>query len=282
MSKQRGLGRGLESLIRSQNTYEDGELRQIKIDQIMPNSYQPRRSFDEESLTELAASIKENGILEPLLVRRISLGYELVAGERRLRAAKIAGLSEVPCILRELNDQQTATIALIENLQRADLNPIEEAHAFRRMLDEFNLTQEELAVKVGRSRSHLANIIRLLQLPIRVQQRLLSGELEMGHARAILSLEPEQQVFLVDKIIADQLNVRQAEQLVKQFKAMDKPKPRKKQQEAQMQYWESRLKQHLQTQVQIRKSGKKGSIEISFFDANDLERLLEALMGVLD
>ncbi|MCL2548498.1 MAG: ParB/RepB/Spo0J family partition protein, partial [Symbiobacteriaceae bacterium] len=212
----RGLGRGLDALLRPETGDRSAtEIQNIPLERIFPNRFQPRRSFEESGLQELAASIRSNGILEPILLRPLPDGFELVAGERRWRAAKLAGLTEIPSIVRYYDDRQTAEIALIENLQREDLNPIEEAGALQRLMQEFSLTQEEIARRIGRSRPYVANSLRLLQLPPRIQDYLLQGALEMGHARAMLPLATEMQLSLAAESIARKLTVRQIEARVR-------------------------------------------------------------------
>ena len=283
----RGLGRGLDALPRTGSDDPAApELASIAVSRIFANRYQPRRFFDEESLKELASSILSNGILEPLLLRPIPDGYELVAGERRLRAAKMAGLGEVPAIVRFFDDRQAAEIALIENLQREDLSPLEEATALKRLSQEYNLTQEETALRIGRSRSYVANSLRLLQLTPQVQEQLSQGLLEMGHARCLISLPPDVQLAIAAEIIAKKLSVRQVESRVK---ALDSKEPTKKSPPTsssipskKLVFWEGKLKSHLQTVVKIQGSKKKGTsgeIAITYFDDEDLERILSLLLA---
>ena len=282
-----GLGRGLDALLRPETSKNDlQELQNIAIDSIVPNRYQPRRAFNEETLRELADSIAQKGVLEPILVRPQIEGYELIAGERRLRAAKLAGLDVVPAIVRFYDDRQTAEIALIENLQREDLNPIEEATAFSRMLQEFDLTQEELAQRIGRSRSHLANTLRLLNLPPLLQEYLTQGLLEVGHARSLLTLSFEKQLQLSREIISKKYSVREAEARAKEMNtiiekktlyqapstALFKPDPR-------VAYWENRMKSLLQVKVRFTSDIKGGGkIEINYADADELERILALML----
>lgn len=188
MAGKKGLGRGLQALIPEYRTEEPQGVETINIAYIHPNQYQPRKQFDEDSLKELAESIKQNGVIQPIIVRKVDSGYQIVAGERRWRAAKIAGLSEIPAIVRDFDDLQVMEIALIENLQREDLNPIEEAKAYKALIEQFNLTQEEISKKIGKSRSVIANSIRLLNLDDRVQEMLVKGDITIGHAKVILSL----------------------------------------------------------------------------------------------
>jgi len=284
----RGLGRGLDALLRPETGDRSAtEIQNIPLERIFPNRFQPRRSFEESGLQELAASIRSNGILEPILLRPLPDGFELVAGERRWRAAKLAGLTEIPSIVRYYDDRQTAEIALIENLQREDLNPIEEAGALQRLMQEFSLTQEEIARRIGRSRPYVANSLRLLQLPPRIQDYLLQGALEMGHARAMLPLATEMQLSLAAESIARKLTVRQIEARVRQLteskETMKPPVVESPQPSSEMvTLWESRLKSLLQTSVSIhspQSASKPGRIEIRYFDDEDLERLLALILG---
>ncbi|OAQ21609.1 ParB/RepB/Spo0J family partition protein [Thermosulfurimonas dismutans] len=216
--KDRRLGRGLSALL--SETEAEGELRTVSISAILPSPFQPRRNFSEESLAELAASIKSRGLLQPLLVREIAPGtYELVAGERRLRAAKMAGLSEVPVLIKHFSDEEALSVALIENLQREDLNPLEEAEGYRRLIDEFGLSQEEIARRVGKDRSTVANALRLLKLPEKVKEDLLEERLSAGHARALLALEDEGLILKArDQVLKRKLSVRETERLVNRLK----------------------------------------------------------------
>ncbi len=212
----RGLGRGLDALLGGSMPQDQeinpAEIQAISLEAIVPNPNQPRRRFDEQALAELAESIKSQGVLQPVLLRPVDDGYELVAGERRFRAAGMAGLTEIPALVREMTDQQSLAIALIENLQREDLNPLEEAQGYRRLLDEFGLSQEDLASSVGKSRSSLANSLRLLKLPDTVQEDLAQGRITAGHARALLSVEDGQgQTALHERMLASPMTVRQAE-----------------------------------------------------------------------
>ncbi|MGE5577139.1 MAG: ParB/RepB/Spo0J family partition protein, partial [Syntrophothermus sp.] len=213
------LGRGLGALIQEVDSVDQSAVRNLPISAIKPNPFQPRQHFDEEKLAELAASIKEHGVVQPLILRQREEGYELVAGERRWRAAQLAGLKEVPVVVKGLNDLQMMQIALVENLQREDLNPLEEARAYARLLNEFSMTQEEIAFTVGKSRPVVANTLRLLHLPEEIQESVSRGTISMGHARTILGLEsPEQQITAWEKILKDQLSVRETERLVESLK----------------------------------------------------------------
>lgn len=256
----------------------------IKISRIEPNEGQPRKSFDEETLKELADSMKEYGILQPLLVKRKGDNFQIIAGERRWRAAKMAGLKEVPVIVREYNKQQSVEIALIENVQRADLNPIEEALAYQQLMQEFGLKQEEIALRVSKNRATITNSIRLLKLAEPVQQLLISGEISSGHARALLGLEDkEQQIALASQIIEKGLNVRQVEKLVKM---MTKPQKDEKEneegEEKDLSFifrdLEEKMKGIMGTKVMIHQKDKnKGRIEIEYYSASELERIVELI-----
>lgn len=256
----------------------------IKISRIEPNEGQPRKSFDEETLKELSDSMKEYGILQPLLVKRKGGNFQIIAGERRWRAAKMAGLKEVPVIVREYNKQQSVEIALIENVQRADLNPIEEALAYQQLMQEFGLKQEEIALRVSKNRATITNSIRLLKLAEPVQQLLISGEISSGHARALLGLEDkEQQIALASQIIEKGLNVRQVEKLVKMMTKPQKDEKEKEESEEKdlsfiFRDLEEKMKGIMGTKVMIHQKDKnKGRIEIEYYSASELERIVELI-----
>ena len=282
MNKQsRGLGRGLEALIPTMSEQE--VVKELLITDIVANKYQPRNEFNEEALEELAESINQYGLLQPVIVRKVLNGYELIAGERRWRAAKKNGAKTIPAIVREYSDIETTEIALIENLQRENLNAIEEAGAYQRLVNEFGLTQEELAKKIGRSRSHIANFIRLLNLPEIVQEYVSRGTLTMGQVRPLLTLESEDlQIEAAEYIIAEDLSARDAEKLVK--KLMKDPQVLQEELEEEeykedifVVEAEDILKMALGTKVKIKPGKKKSKIEIEFYSADDLERLVEVL-----
>jgi ParB family chromosome partitioning protein len=213
----KGLGRGLDALLSGGKEQGNDMLRDLKVGQLKPGKYQPRSRMDEESLKELASSIRVQGIMQPILARELVNGdYEIIAGERRWRAAQLAGLTQVPVLLRKVPDNAALAMALIENIQREDLNPLEEAIGIQRLIDEFQMTHQEAADAVGRSRSAASNLLRLLKLPQAVQELLMGGSIDMGHARALLSLEGAQQVLLANKIVLEGLSVREAEKLVQQ------------------------------------------------------------------
>ncbi|WP_312515383.1 ParB/RepB/Spo0J family partition protein [Anaerospora sp.] len=282
MSK-RGLGRGLDALIQTASTTNSEQLgptTDIPVTIITPNKFQPRRVFDSEALADLAQSIKQYGVVQPIVVRKTLNGYELVAGERRWRASQLAGLKTIPAVIREYTDAEMTEIALIENLQREDLNPIEEAFAYKKLMEEFGLTQEEVARKIGRSRSHIANMVRLLNLTLVVQEHVSRGTLSMGQARPILSLESEElQIEAADIIIEEDLSARDAEELVKRLATT--PRVRKQVQPEKREFFlveaEDRLKMILGTQVKIKPGKIKSKIEIEFYSGDDLERIIETL-----
>lgn len=271
-----------ENFIHEQNGENVSRETLVKLSRIEPNEGQPRKQFEEESLKELADSMKDYGILQPLLVKRKGDNFQIIAGERRWRAAKIAGLKEVPVIIREYNKQQSVEIALIENVQRADLNPIEEALAYQQLMQEFGLKQEEIALRVSKNRATITNSIRLLKLAEPVQKLLISGEISSGHARALLGLEEkEQQIALASQIVEKGLNVRQVEKLVKM---MTKPQKEKKEEEEGKDLsfifkdLEEKMKEIMGTKVMIHQKDKnKGRIEIEYYSASELERIVELI-----
>lgn len=268
----RGLGRGLGALIADAETNQ--EPLAIPLEAIEPNPHQPRRQFDPQALDELAHSIREHGILQPILVRMLPGGkYQLVAGERRLRAAKLAGLTTIPGLAKELSDRQMAEIALIENLQREDLNPIEEAEAYRKLIDEFNLTQETLASRLGKSRPAIANCLRLLNLANEVRDMIAQGQLSSGHGRTLLGLAPEQQLLVARDIIQGGLTVRDAEK--KSKKPEPKPVPTK---DANLYDLQRQLMEHLGTKVVLEQQGQRGKIIIEFYTQEDADRIIEAIL----
>ncbi len=278
-AKRNGLGRGLESLFVDNSVEEiTASTNKLKIMEIEPNHNQPRKIFDEKALAELADSISQHGILQPLVVRPLSNGsYQLVAGERRWRAARIAGLSEVPVIIKELTDEEVIEIAMIENLQREDLNPLEEALGYAYMMQELKITQEQVAEKVGKSRPAVANALRLLKLPEEIQEKVKDNLISAGHARALLGFSTvEEMLEVANLIIKEDISVRQIEMLVKESKkAPAKPKEKKVKREKFFSEVELALVNNLGRKVKIKESGKKGSgvLEIEFFDEADLKSL---------
>ena len=278
--KKGGLGRGLDALLLDnsiENATENPAVK-MKLNDIEPNSSQPRKSFDEDALGELAQSIQQHGVIQPLLVRPLPDGsYQLVAGERRWRAARLAGLTEVPVIIKALSDEDAAVLSLIENLQREDLNPIEEAEGYKQLMDAFSLTQEEAAAKVGKSRPAVANLLRLINLPDTVRAYVAEGKLSAGHARALLPLEEDALITgFADEIIAKGLTVRQTEALVKAFLKPAKPKKEKPETDKFITETELSLRQVLGRDVRIKGGGKGGSLTIEYFDFDDLRKLIKA------
>ncbi len=278
---KKGLGKGLDALFHEEGT-ADG-LQELKITEVMPNKDQPRKSFDEEKLKSLADSVKEHGLIQPIVVRKSAEGYVIIAGERRWRAAKLAGLKKIPVLIKDYDDLTMKEIALIENLQREDLNPIEEALGYRSLMDEYNLTQEEISMRLGKSRSAIANSVRLLTLDDYTRAKLISGEITEGHARCALSV-PNGVVreFFVNRIIADGLNVRQAELLAKDLAKTPAPKSEKQKNTAyklELERISRSLEQYLGTKVKLSGTSKKGKIEIEYYGNQDLERLLELING---
>ncbi len=291
----RGLGKGLDSLIPASvpktepeqevvKTESNAQGTYVKITKVEPNREQPRKNFDEDALQELADSIKQYGIVEPLIVQDRKTHYEIIAGERRWRAAKLAGLKEVPVIVRNYTEQEIVEISLIENIQREDLNPIEEAQAYRRLLTEFHLKQDEVAERVSKSRTAVTNSMRLLKLCDEVQQMIIDDMITTGHARALISIEdPEQQYTIAQKVFDEKLNVRDVEKLVKN---LNKPEKAKKEPvadkalEAVYQDLEEKLKQSLGTKVSIASKGDgAGKLEIEFYTHDDLEKITDLLTG---
>lgn len=277
MVQRRALGRGLETLIPGDDPF--GAI-QVRIEEIATGSLQPRRSMNDAKLNELAASIKAHGVLLPILLRREGGRLEVVAGERRLRAARIAGLDSVPALVKELSSSQALEVALVENLQREDLNPIEQAEAYLRLQDEFGLTQEEVARRVGRDRSSVANALRLLKLPEQVQADLVEGVLSEGHARALLGLERgADQIRARDEVIRRGLSVRATEVLVRRLKPAGSRERRPTVSEPAIRAAEDALRQALGTKVQICKKGTGGTIEVEFYSMEDLDRIYERICG---
>ena len=279
MSKTKRLGKGLGELL-GREVMEEKNTESISISLVVPNEWQPRREFEPESLNALAESIKEHGVVQPVIVRKKDSGYELIAGERRLRAAQLAGLVEIPALVRDYSDQETAEIALIENLQREDLNPIEEAQAYKRLLTEFHLKQDEVAERVSKSRAAVTNSIRLLKLNEDVQRMVVDEMISTGHARALISIEdPEEQYLIAQKIFDEKLSVRDVEKLVKNLHKPAKPKKTDdKTMQVIYQDIEEKLKQKLGRKVTVTSRGEgSGKIEIEFYNHEDLDRLLDVL-----
>lgn len=280
--QKKGLGRGLGSLLPEEEiSVTDEDVSLIKLSSIEPNRNQPRQKFDKEKLEALSKSIKENGLIQPIIITPSKDGrYKIVAGERRWRASKMAGLTEVPTVIRKYTDEQIAEVALVENLQREDLNPIEEAIGYKKLLEDFSLTQEMISEITGKSRSAVANTLRLLTLEQKIQKLLISGELSPGHARAILSVDDKSlRLELSKKIIEDGLNVRQSELLAKNIsKAPKKQKPKSSEAyETEIESIAEKITSKLGTKVNIHHTTKKGKIEIEYYGNKDLERILSLL-----
>ena len=299
-TKKGGLGRGLDALFAdsvpvsraaeaqisaatgaapSENKDDVAEsVKYISIHDVRPNANQPRKTFDEEKIAELAASIRENGIIQPLIVRKKGKAYEIVAGERRWRASVKAELKEVPCIVRDIDDEQNMLLAIVENMQREDLNPLEEAEGLNQMIATYGLTQEQVSKSVGKSRPYIANSLRLLKLPDDIKALISEGTISAGHGRALLSVEDEErQKKLTDMILKDGLSVRETERLASEEPAARRKKAGRKPKDPDVAKVEADLKEALGTRVSIRKTGRKGKIEIEFFSRDELERLIEML-----
>lgn len=285
-TKKRALGRGLEDLFNSENLdlesveakiYESAtneEIVELNLSDLRPNPYQPRKVFDEEALNELASSIREHGVFQPIIVKKSIKGYDIIAGERRFRASKMAGLDKIPAIIRDFTDEQMMEIALLENLQREDLSVIEEAIAYKSMIEHLNLTQEELSKRVGKSRSHITNILGLLRLPGEVQQMVSDGRITMGHARALSKLESNEEIIkLANKIVDENLVVRDIENITGTEEVAKKVKVVRKPSTNQYKYVEDILRDKFDTKVKVGKT----KIEISFNSSAELNRILEIL-----
>ena len=285
-TKKRALGRGLEQLFNSENldynsfekqiydTVSNDEIIELNLDEIRPNPYQPRKIFKEDSLKELAESIRINGVFQPIIVKKSIKGYDLVAGERRFRASKLAGKTTIPAIIRDFSENQMIEIALLENLQRENLNVIEEALAYKSMIEKLNLTQEELSNKVSKSRSHITNILGLLRLPSEIQKMLINNELTMGHARVLSKLENEEKMLEYAKMIVEnKLPVRETEEITVEEERKNKIKKPVKEINKDYKYVEDLLREKLDTKVKV----KEKKIEINFTNVADLNRILEIL-----
>lgn len=291
MSKKFGLGKGLNALIPEEvfedNNYDSknftGRRDLISINLIKPNESQPRKHFDEEKILQLAESIKEHGIIQPIVLRKIDNTYIIVAGERRWRAAKAAGLKEVPAIVMELSDKQVLEISLIENIQRQDLNPIEEALAYKKLMEEFNFTQEELSKRLGKSRTSITNTLRLLNLGSGVQEYLIDGVISEGHGRALLSiLDSELQYAIAQRIIDESLSVRETERIVNGLnknKAIEVKQEKNNDLSPYIQDIRNKLEEKYDTKIVVSNKNNKGKIEIEYYSNDDLERIL-SLMNV--
>ena len=285
MAKRAGLGKGLESLMGGADAEVGGAAAapdaMIKLDDIRPNKNQPRKNFDPEALTELSDSIKQNGVLQPILLRKKGQKYEIVAGERRYQAAKMAGLTEIPAVVREISDEDVFKLALIENLQRSDLDPIEEARGFKTLIDETGMTQAELGQALSKSRPAIANSLRLLDLPEEVQEMMAQRLLTAGHARAILVVANEEgRIKLAQKVVEDGLTVRQTENLAPLFSVTDRVPPKREPTPQSYKRAARQLKLALDTNVRVKRMRNKNMIEIEFGTEEDLARLVEQLSKV--
>ena len=289
--KRSGLGRGLDALFADAVPVSDSAekkqekpaaaadaVQYINIHDIMPNANQPRKTFSEEKIDEFSKSIKEHGIIQPIVVRKKGESYEIVAGERRWRAARKAELTQVPCLIRELTDEQNMLIAIIENMQREDLNPVEEAEGLNQMITTFGMTQEQVSKSVGKSRPYIANSLRLLKLPEYIKNEMAEGRLSAAHGRTLITVESEDvRKALCDKIIREGLSVRETERLVSAQGKGKKKRPAAKVKNPDVARVESELKDALGTRVSIVQNGKKGKIEIEYFSREELDRLIELL-----
>lgn len=293
-AKNRGLGKGLDALFSTSeidtkkiNSEKADEIRAqgiefININDIKPNENQPRKVFDDVKLQELANSIKEHGLIQPVILRQAKKGYEIVAGERRWRACRKAGLKEIPCMIKELTDEQNMLVAIIENMQREDLNPIEEAEGLNQMISSFGMTQEEVSKSVGKSRPYITNSLRLLKLPQEVRDMVSEGKLTTGHARAIAGIgDRERQIQLAEYVIKEEMSVREVERLIKEQHSSKKKNPRRKaEKSADVKRVEEDLKHIMGTKVSLNQSGRKGKIEIEYYSRDELERLIELLKSL--
>jgi ParB family chromosome partitioning protein len=283
MVKLKGLGRGLDSLLAGDmgSVGEADSLRMLKVEQMQPGKYQPRTHMDQASLTTLADSIKAQGIMQPILVRQLANErYEIIAGERRWRASKLAGLHEVPVLVRDIPDESALAMALIENIQRENLNPLEEAQGIKRLIDEFSMTHQVAADAVGRSRTAVTNLLRLLNLAAPVQAMLMHGEIDMGHSRALLGLEGARQIMAAEQVASKKLSVREAEQLVKRLTATSKPPSSKPKQDKDVLRLQESLAESLGASVQIQasKSGA-GTLTIRYANLDQLDGIINRLQG---
>lgn len=275
----KGLGKGLNAFFNEVESTKDEIVRDIAILELRPNPYQPRKVFDDEAIEELKNSIIEHGILQPIIARKSIKGYEIVVGERRYRAALLAKLDYVPVVVRELTEQQMMELSILENLQREDLNPMEEAQAYQMLMEKLNITQEQLSMRLGKSRPHIANHIRLLTLPKSVQQLVSTGKLSMGHGRTLLSLQNKEKIEKVAlKTVKESLNVRQLEQLIQELNNVPRETIKEKQKkDLFIRHSETSLREYFGTNVEIKQNKNKGKIEIEFFTKDDLNRILELL-----
>ena len=278
MVSKRGLGKGLGALIPEGEESDRNSIVEIKITDIEANDRQPRKAFNDETLVDLSESIKEHGVVQPIIVRKLGSSYQIIAGERRWRAARLAGKKTIPAIVKECSDLEVMELALIENLQREDLNSIEEATAYKSLIEEYNMTQDEISKKIGKSRPAIANSLRLLQLPQEIKNMIAEGKISQGHARALLSISGEKkQIDMAEKIIAQQLNVRQIEKLAKDTKQKKKKEVLPDAYQIEINQLEERLRAVFGTKVTIHHKKNRGSIEIEYFSDEEFDRILELL-----
>ena len=271
---KKGLGKGLSALIPESDEQNDKGIIELKITEVEPNENQPRRNFNQEALNSLAESIKEHGVVQPIIVRKSDEGYQIVAGERRWRAARLAGVKNIPAVIKDYSDGQILEIALIENLQREDLNPIEEANAYKALMDEHNLSQDDIAKRLGKSRPAIGNSLRLLNLHDEVKDFLVEGKITAGHARALLAIEDhKRQIDMAKRIIEEGLNVRQVEKISSKKSVKNVPKEKS----AEIIELEEKLRNFFGTKVNLVHSKKRGKIEIEYYSIDDLERILNLL-----
>ncbi len=278
MMNKRGLGKGLGALIPESAETDKDSVIEIRITDIEANEGQPRKTFDDNALADLSESIKEHGVVQPIIVRKDGNNYRIVAGERRWRASRIAGKRTIPAIVKECTDLEAMELALIENLQREDLNAIEEAVAYKSLIEEYNMTQEDISRKIGKSRPAIANSLRLLQLPQEIRDMIAGGKISQGHARALLGItEKNRQMEMAEKIIAQQLNVRQVEKLAQEAKPKKKSEPNPVDYKIEIKQLEERLKTALGTKVKIHHKTNRGKIEIEYYSNDEFDRILELL-----
>ena len=287
--KKKGLGKGLESLLMSTDVSVDDNmddekidgLSRININDIKPNENQPRKTFDLEKIEDLANSIKEHGVIQPLVVRKVENGYEIVAGERRWRAAREAGLTEVPCVVRELTDEQNMLFAIIENMQREDLNPIEEAEGLQRMITNFGMTQSEISKSVGKSRPYITNSLRLLKLPEEIKDMMVDGSLTTGHGRALITIEDEEKaVEIAKKVVKNGLSVRKIEELANEKKKKSGKPAKRAPKSPDVLLVERELKGIFGTKVNLNTAGNKGVIEIEYYSKEEANQIIEMLKSL--
>ncbi|MDX8045458.1 ParB/RepB/Spo0J family partition protein [Gracilibacillus sp. S3-1-1] len=274
-----GLGRGLDALFDEVVEEKSSDkIVEVELKECRPNPYQPRKVFEADAIEELKESVLQHGILQPLIVRQSIKGYEIVVGERRYRAAKEAQLSTIPVVIKDLTDEQMMELALLENIQREDLTPVEEATAYDRLINELNITQDQLSKRLGKSRSHIANLVRLLSLPADVITKINNGSISMGHGRALLGLKDKKHINpVVNRIVTEKLNVRQVEALINELNNKAPKKKKKPKKDIFITEKENHLKEFFGTNVKINKGKRKGKIEIEFFSEDDLNRILDKM-----